>query len=94
MPTPAPDCLLGLFVVYAHARRGQPVYLLGEERQHGFRHFYPVALGVKTPLAFFLLFLAGLITIGWRWRELGWRWLAPAAAGLAIVATRAAESFT
>jgi hypothetical protein len=39
-------------------REGGPSYLLGERRLTGWTHYYPVAMAVKVPLAFWLLAIA------------------------------------
>jgi hypothetical protein len=45
--------------VVAKNRAGHKSYLLGEVRDTGWWYFFPVALAVKTPLAFILLCAAG-----------------------------------
>lgn len=42
---------------------GQPSYLLGETRLHGWWYFFLVALAVKTPLGFLLLAGAGSVAL-------------------------------
>ncbi len=88
---PLPDgfrlLISGIQAVEAHNASGHLSYLLGEERIGGWRHFYLVALGVKTPLPLLLLGLAGLGTLAAR----GWvrqdRWAtAPALLFITILA--------
>ncbi len=40
---------------------GGPSYLFGERRMTGWRHYYLVAMAVKVPLAFWILFLARVV---------------------------------
>jgi len=53
----APRFLLGIQQVVQHSREGQDAFLLGEVRHTGWWYYFPIALGVKTPIA--LLLLAG-----------------------------------
>jgi hypothetical protein len=55
---PAPELYAGIRQVMLHNAEGHDSYLLGERGNKGFWLFFPVALGVKTPLAF--LFLLGM----------------------------------
>jgi 4-amino-4-deoxy-L-arabinose transferase-like glycosyltransferase len=57
---PAPALFEGLGLLAAKNRAGHKSYLLGEVRDTGWWYFFPVALGVKTPIAFLLLALAGV----------------------------------
>jgi 4-amino-4-deoxy-L-arabinose transferase-like glycosyltransferase len=82
---PAPGCLYGLLFLAAHGVMGSPAYLFSHESVHGWWYFYPVAMAVKTPLPFLILFLGGLAHLLRRSRERGRQWLAPAAAALAFV---------
>jgi hypothetical protein len=64
---------------------GQKAYLLGEVRHDGWWYFFPVALAVKTPIPFLLLFGVGTAAaLGLRGAA-RWRVLAPAAAAGAIL---------
>jgi hypothetical protein len=58
---PAPALFEGVGQVAAKNRAGHKSYLLGEVRHTGWWYFFPVALAVKTPLAFILLSLAGAL---------------------------------
>src|SRR5450755_1449106 len=49
---PAPEFFDGLAVANAHNQRGHPSYLLGKFSLKGWWYYFPVALAVKTPLAF------------------------------------------
>jgi 4-amino-4-deoxy-L-arabinose transferase-like glycosyltransferase len=57
---PAPRFFLGLMQVALHDREGHGAYLLGEISDRGWWYFFPVAIGVKTPLPFLALALAGV----------------------------------
>ena len=59
-PLPAGDLMRGVLKVRAHNARGHNGYLLGQYRRDGWWYFFPVVLGVKTPLAFLLLLAAGI----------------------------------
>jgi hypothetical protein len=58
---PAPELYSGIQEVMRHNRAGHPAYLLGQRAQTGFWYFFPVALAVKTPLAFLVLAGAGAV---------------------------------
>jgi hypothetical protein len=58
---PAPAFFEGLGELAAKNRAGHKSYLLGEVRDTGWWYFFPVALAVKTPLAFILLVGAGVL---------------------------------
>jgi len=75
---PAPEFFAGIQAAYGHQAAGHASYLLGKRNDSGFLMFYPVALGVKTPLGFLLL-LAGGIVLAWKRRQQV-IWLAPLAA--------------
>lgn len=57
---PAPEYFRGLLAALAHDRRGHEAYLLGEYRWTGWWYYFPVALAVKTPIAFLILSALGL----------------------------------
>jgi hypothetical protein len=57
VPLPFPQLFDGLWQVHNHVDAGHTAYLLGRHSFHGWWYFFPVALGVKTPLAI-LLFVA------------------------------------
>ncbi len=63
---PAPRFFDGLKDVWDHNENGHASYILGERRHFGVWYFFPVTLGVKTPLAM-------LVLIGWSlwtaWRK-------------------------
>ena len=59
-PLPAGDLIRGAMKVRAHNSWGHSAYLLGNYRKDGWWYFFPVVLGVKTPVAFLLLLAAGI----------------------------------
>jgi Dolichyl-phosphate-mannose-protein mannosyltransferase len=63
VPIPAPTFAVGLLWAKAHEARGHAGFLLGEQRTTGWWYYFPVALAVKTPLPFLLLFLFGAIRL-------------------------------
>ncbi|MCX6626445.1 MAG: glycosyl transferase, partial [Candidatus Solibacter sp.] len=60
---PAPQLLDGLWQVHNHVDAGHTAYLLGRHSFHGWWYFFPVALGVKTPLAILLLAALGVFAL-------------------------------
>lgn len=59
IPLPAPTYLVGLAYVRVHQQRGHPGFLLGERSDDGWWFYFPVAVFLKTPLPFLILFLIG-----------------------------------
>jgi len=60
-PVPAPQILDGLWQVHNHVEGGHTAYLLGRHSFHGWWYFFPVALGVKTPVGILLLAILGTL---------------------------------
>ncbi|HEV3200388.1 MAG TPA: glycosyl transferase [Bryobacteraceae bacterium] len=58
---PAPELYAGIQAVMTHESVGHWSYLLGQRSPLGFWYFYPVALAVKTPLAFLALLAWGVV---------------------------------
>lgn len=56
---PAPEFWSGIGYLLQHNSGGHWSYLLGHISDTGFWYFFPVAIAVKTPLAFLLLAVAG-----------------------------------
>jgi len=56
---PAPEFLDGIRVALNHDYAGHGAFLLGETRWQGWWYYFPVALAVKTPIAFLILFALG-----------------------------------
>ena len=65
---PAPELFDGIRSALQHNQRGHFAYLLGHVSMSGWWYYFPVALGVKTPLAFLLLMGLGLHLV-WRHRR-------------------------
>jgi hypothetical protein len=61
IPMPAPELYAGIQAVMRHDAVGHWSYLLGQRSPLGFWYFYPVALAVKTPLAFLGLLALGVV---------------------------------
>ena len=54
-PLPFPELYAGVHQVQQHNAGGHPDYLLGQRGSSGWWYYFPVVLGVKTPLAFLIL---------------------------------------
>jgi hypothetical protein len=59
---PAPHFFSGIQTVWRHNQNGHAAYVLGRRSQFGFWYFYPVVLGVKTPMGLLGLTALGLLT--------------------------------
>jgi MFS family permease len=59
LPVPAPEFFGGIRNLLDHNRLGHPAFLLGEVRRTGWWYYFPVALAVKTPIAFLILLALG-----------------------------------
>jgi hypothetical protein len=57
---PAPRFFIGMHDIFTHVQTGHPAFLLGESRSTGWWYYYPVALLVKTPIAFLILAALGI----------------------------------
>jgi len=80
---PAPRFFDGLHDVWDHNEKGHASYILGERHHFGVWYFFPVTLGVKTPLATILL-IVWAVCVAWRRERL--RLAAPVAYCAAILA--------
>jgi hypothetical protein len=60
---PAPELFAGIRQVMEHNASGHDSYLLGVRGHNGFFWFFPVALAVKTPLAFLALLGVGVALV-------------------------------
>ncbi len=58
---PAPLFAAGLLKLKLDDQIGRDAFLLGRYSHHGWWYYFPVVLGVKTPLPFLLLFVIGAI---------------------------------
>lgn len=63
LPVPLSEMGKGLYDAYSHNQGGHPSYLLGECRETGWWYFFPIVVGVKTPIGFLLLVGGGLFAI-------------------------------
>lgn len=89
---PAPEYVRGLRDLRIENRLGdRKNYLLGEPIREGRWTFFPVALGVKTPIPFLLLTLVGTIALGVAARERRSA-LVPPLAALAMLLTAMAAN--
>jgi 4-amino-4-deoxy-L-arabinose transferase-like glycosyltransferase len=60
---PAPLFFAGIDVVRHHTEVGHPAFLLGRSGDHGWWYYFPVVFFFKTPVAFVLLCIAGIVMI-------------------------------
>jgi 4-amino-4-deoxy-L-arabinose transferase-like glycosyltransferase len=58
-PLPAPAFFLGILAVKQHDERGHGAYLLGRNSTKGWWDYFPIALGVKTPIPLLIFFAIG-----------------------------------
>jgi hypothetical protein len=58
---PAPLFAGGLLKLKLDDQAGRDAFLLGRYSHHGWWYYFPIVLGVKTPLAFLILAIAGAI---------------------------------
>jgi hypothetical protein len=80
---PAPEFFDGIRKALHHNRGGHAAFLLGEFRMTGWWYYYPVALAVKTPIAFLILLALGTwVCLRERKRP---SWLLPLAFSLGIL---------
>ena len=84
---PAPEYVLGILSVAVQQARGNARYFLGENRgDRGSWLFFPVALGVKTPLAFLVLMFIGMyFLVRAFWSNKDWRQAVPPVIAVAIL---------
>lgn len=60
LPIPAVTHLRIYLSLQEHYRLGHPAFLLGQNRNHGWWYYFPIAFILKTPLPTLLLALAGV----------------------------------
>lgn len=87
VPLPAPELLRGVLELVAHSRDGHFSYLLGEVGTDGWWYYFPVAIGIKTPIPFLVLALGGILLLLSRPRMTG-----PLLATLAMLALAMSSS--
>lgn len=57
---PAPEFFRGIWNALGHDRHGHPAFLLGHFRRTGWWYYFPLALAVKTPIAFLVALAPGM----------------------------------
>jgi len=60
MTLPAPEFFMGVKEVLAHDKAGHGSFLLGHYSTTGWWYYFPVALALKTPIAFLILVAIGI----------------------------------
>jgi hypothetical protein len=61
LSVPAPEFFRGIGNALAHDRHGHPAFLLGHFRRTGWWYYFPMALAVKTPIAFLIMLGIGIL---------------------------------
>ncbi|MGA8763826.1 MAG: glycosyltransferase family 39 protein [Candidatus Sulfotelmatobacter sp.] len=82
---PAPALIRGLAMVWVLNDSHPPAYLLGHIRQGGWWYFFLIGLGVKSPIPFLILVVAGLVASAKFASEGRWTALTPAVCALATL---------
>ena len=82
---PAPALLRGIAMVWVLTKSAPAAYLFGHIKPGGWWYFFLVGVGVKTPIPFLLLAIAGLFSLREFARAGRWTALAPAACALAVL---------
>ncbi len=82
---PAPALIRGLATAWVLNKSQPPAYLFGHIKPGGWWYFFLVAIGVKTPIPFLLLVVAGLFPFRQLAKDGRWTAMAPAACALAIL---------
>lgn len=88
---PIPQDLVGFATQMLHQRSGGPSYLLGKTRTTGWWYYYFVALGVKVPIAFWVLVAARTFCVRFS-DETRKDWILPLAMGVFLAATAVGSS--
>ncbi len=58
---PAPNFFRGIANALAHDKQGHPAFLLGKFSMTGWWYYFPIALAVKTPIAFLIILAIGIV---------------------------------
>jgi hypothetical protein len=83
---PAPEFWHGIVSLLWYNEKSIPSYSLGEVSHGGPWYFFPMAVGVKTPIGFLALALLGLfVTIRDAWQQRRWWSAIPAAAAVCLL---------
>jgi 4-amino-4-deoxy-L-arabinose transferase-like glycosyltransferase len=72
-PIPLTQLEKGIRAVELHNTSGHDSYLFGECRQTGWWYFFPVVVGVKTPIGFLILAGCGIVAIVRGFRSSPWQ---------------------
>lgn len=72
-PVPLIQVVTGILQVEGHNALGHDSYLFGEYRRTGWWYFFPVVLGVKTPIGFLILAGCGIFAIVRGFRSSSWQ---------------------
>jgi len=64
------DFFKGIALAISHSRIGHEAYLMGQWSHSGWRTYFPIAFFLKSPLAFFLVTIAGATLAVARWKSL------------------------
>jgi|SRR5271169_2146424 len=82
---PAPSLMRGLALSWVMEKSRPASYLLGQIKPGGWWYFFLIGVGVKSPIPFLILVVAGLFSFPRLAREGRWTAMAPAACALAIL---------
>ena len=72
-PIPLSQIVTGIHSVGSHNAEGHDSYLFGKYRRTGWWYFFPVAVGVKTPIGFLILAGCGIFAIMRGFRSSSWQ---------------------
>jgi 4-amino-4-deoxy-L-arabinose transferase-like glycosyltransferase len=73
VPFPLSELVTGMWCMAHLSAIGDGSYLLGEYRETGWWYFFPIAVGVKTPIGFLILAGCGIFAILRRLRSGPWQ---------------------
>jgi hypothetical protein len=82
---PAPALMRGLASAWVMEKSRPASYLFGQIKPGGWWYFFVIGVGVKSPIPFLILVVAGLFSFPTLAREGRWTAMAPAACALAIL---------
>jgi 4-amino-4-deoxy-L-arabinose transferase-like glycosyltransferase len=82
---PVPALMRGVAMAWVKEKTEPTGYLLGHIKSGGWWYFFLVGVGVKTPVPFLILVVAGLFCFKGLARKGRWTTMAPAACALAIL---------
>ena len=81
---PAPDLVRGIEIARLKNKHEPESYLLGSAKSGGWWYFFPLAIGLKTPVPLSILSIVGLVYAIWLGRAGRWSTLMPVVAMAAI----------